>query len=139
MCLYGTYKIVRVVNKNQLNNHVKVDACIADEVQLLNDEGVVTLNSCCGHGRAGQIVEVRNKYGTWKEYESPPLVLIDKHSVKKAKQLGYIPYPYAMLNSDTIGIWQMQLKSGCVTEDDCKEWHLSNAIPYKKNSGVINI
>lgn len=139
MCLYGTYKIVKVINKNQINNLVKVDACIADEIQMLNNEGILTLNSCCGHGKAGQIVEVINKYGTWKEYENPPIVLIDKDSVKNAKLLGYVPYPYMTSNRKSYNVWQMHLKSGCITEDDCREWHMANAVPYKKNGGIINI
>lgn len=32
-------------------NGVPVDACIADVVEHLWDKGVITLNSCCGHGR----------------------------------------------------------------------------------------
>lgn len=28
-----------------------VDACIADVVRALNDGGVMTTGSCCGHGR----------------------------------------------------------------------------------------
>ena len=29
---------------------VPVDSCISDLVQLLNDHGFNTYNSCCGHG-----------------------------------------------------------------------------------------
>jgi hypothetical protein len=29
-----------------------VDACIADIVRALNDGGVITTGSCCGHGRS---------------------------------------------------------------------------------------
>lgn len=42
---------------------MKVDACIADEIQDLNVKGVVTLNCCCDHGKAGQIVEYENSQG----------------------------------------------------------------------------
>ena len=34
-----------------------VDACIAPIVQALNDAGIYTANSCCGHGKSdGSIV-----------------------------------------------------------------------------------
>ena len=29
-----------------------IDACIADIVRALNDGGVITTSSCCGHGRS---------------------------------------------------------------------------------------
>lgn len=138
MCLYGNYKIVTVSNPNQQNKHVKVDACIADEIQLLNNKGVITLGCCCGHGKAGQIVEYENKFGKWKEHSHPPITLIDKQSVDMAKSLGYIPFPYYHADGESYDVWQMYLKSGCITEDDCREWHSRHAIPYEKNVGVIN-
>jgi hypothetical protein len=36
---------------------VGVDACIADQVRRLNEEGRLTANCCCGHGRGpGSII-----------------------------------------------------------------------------------
>ncbi|QED46883.1 hypothetical protein [Cytobacillus dafuensis] len=137
MCLYGTYKIIKVINPIQLHKNIKVDACISDELQWLNDSGIVTLNSCCGHGNAGHPVVIENSVGKWKEYQSPPIVLIDKESVGLAKELNYKPFPYnGTLNNGLV--WQMFLKSGCVTIEDCREWHSQHAIPYQSNLGVIS-
>lgn len=51
---------------------IAVDRCIAEEVQLLLSQGIVTIgHSCCGHGK------------------EQAQVWIDPESVDKAKQLGY--------------------------------------------------
>ena len=66
MCKWGTSKPVYVIRR--ANPFVKdgwhkvyVDSCIAEEIQMLNDNGVITLNSCCGHGKGNQIVCSRRK------------------------------------------------------------------------------
>lgn len=120
MCKHGTYKDVFVIDKQKI---VVIDACIADEINRLNKLGVITLGSCCGHGKAGQIVEYENGFGKWKEYESPPHTLIDECSVKLAKELGYRPFPYYYADGDHCGVWKMYLKTGCMTEDDIEEWN----------------
>jgi hypothetical protein len=139
MCLHGTYKWVKVINAEQQNKNIKVDACIADEVQLLNDQGIVTLGCCCGHGQAGKIVEWENTYGKWKGHHEPPHVLIKEESVRIAMELGYRPFPYYYADGRNKGVWQMYLKTGCMTEADCREWHQKNAIPYEMSIGIINI
>lgn len=122
MCKHGTYKTVKVIN-SQNHKIVKVDACIADEIQFLNDCGVVTLGCCCGHGRAGTIVEWENVYGKWKGYADPPKALIRKDSADLARKLGYRPYPYYYADGESCDVMQMELKTGCLTEDDVEEWH----------------
>ncbi|MCT6926152.1 hypothetical protein [Metasolibacillus sp.] len=136
MCLYGTYKWVDVLYPRE--KRVVVDACIADEIQMLNEKGVQTIGSCCSHGRAGQITEYKNGFGFWKEREYPPHVLIMKESIDLAMQLGYRPYPYLYADGTDDGVLIMPLKSGCLTEVDCKEWHELNKVPYKKYFGKIN-
>jgi hypothetical protein len=125
MCRHGTYKKVRVIN-NQNNKEILVDACIADEIQWLNDQGIFTLGCCCGHGQAGKIVEWENAYGKWKGHEEPPHVLIDEKSADSAKILGYRPYPYYYADGKFYGVLQMYLKSGCITMDDVEDWHKEN-------------
>lgn len=58
MCEHGTH--VEVENLRAGGNHPefplhyrtwKIDACIAPIVKALNDGGVETVQSCCGHGR----------------------------------------------------------------------------------------
>ena len=119
MCLHGTYKWVSVIN---CNSRVKVDACIADEIQMLNDLGIITLGSCCGHGEAGMPVEWENDFGRWKGYVQPPHVLIDEKSKNLAELLGYRPFPYYYADGEYSGVMQMYLKTGCLTKQDCVEW-----------------
>jgi len=137
MCLYGAYKWVNVINKNQTNRRVKVDACIADEIQWLNDSGIITLGCCCGHGEAGKEKLWENMSGKWKMRSNPPEVLIQKESANKARMVGYRPIPYYYPDGNTKGIMSMVLKTGCITYEDCEVWHDKNNIPFKKHLGVI--
>lgn len=121
MCLHGVYKWVNVINEQQ-KQRVPVDACIADEIQDLNDRGIVTLGCCCGHGRAGEVIEWGNAYGNWKGYVSPPHALIKKESVELARSLGYRPYPYHYVDGKHRDVWQIHLKTGCLTQRDLIEW-----------------
>jgi hypothetical protein len=137
MCLQGVYKWVNVINKQQ-NQRVKVDACIADEIQELNDQGIVTLGCCCGHGRAGEVIEWENAFGKWKGYGAPPTALIREESVEAARWLGYRPYPYYYADGKHENVWQMQLKTGCLTSYDIRTWHEENDVPFEKDIGAIN-
>jgi len=57
MCLHGIYKKVNIINQEQNKERMVIDACIANEIKHLNEQGVITLACCCGHGKAGQITE----------------------------------------------------------------------------------
>lgn len=137
MCLHGTYKKVNIINPRQGKEQVIVDACIAKEVQLLNDQGIITLGCCCGHGLAGQITKWENAFGKWKGHHELPHVLIDEKSVEDAKKLGYRPFPYYYANGEQNSVWQMYLKTGCVTRGDCLEWHKVNNVLYSEHVGVL--
>lgn len=78
MCQWGTDSEVRLARPREHSGRsvVLIDSCIAEEVQRLNDAGVITLGSCCGHGAA------------------EPQALIDAESVALARGLGYTPIPY---------------------------------------------
>ena len=101
---------------------VPVDSCIAAEVQKLNDAGILTLSCCCGHGKAGQIEEWENGFGKWKSRGEAPHILIEEQSIQEAKDMGYRPFPYYYADGEFNGVWQMHLKTGCLTEVDCEEW-----------------
>lgn len=122
MCYHGTHRIVSVINQ-QSSQRVKVDACIADEIQKLNDKGIITLGCCCSHGMAGQITEWENDFGKWKTYYEPPLALIHEDSIELARLLGYRPYPYFYADGESYGVWKIHLKTGCITQEDCDLWH----------------
>ena len=51
MCKIGTDKEVKLCQPRRKSAKVKVDACIAPLVQMLNDYGIVTSGACCGHGK----------------------------------------------------------------------------------------
>jgi hypothetical protein len=138
VCFYGAYKLVNVINSNQMNKCVKVDACIAEEIKVLNTNGIVTIGCCCSHGTAGHIFEILNSDGKWKEIELPPHAVIKEHSVDIAKQKGYKPYPYLRSMNDNSNDYIIHLKTGCVSISDCKEWHENHDIPCEKHLGVIN-
>lgn len=126
MCKHGTYDYVDVINPNQNKKTVVVDSCISAEIHELNRLGVITLGSCCGHGKAGQIIEWENGFGKWKGHGEPPHALISEESVSLVRELGYTPYPYYYADGEINGVWQMLLKTGCITEKDVKNWHKVN-------------
>lgn len=78
MCAWGTDAPVTLNRPREHSGRtiIAVDACIAAEVQALNDAGVWTLDCCCGHGKA------------------PASALIHPESVDTARALGYNPQPY---------------------------------------------
>jgi hypothetical protein len=95
------YYLIDVSNMSQKNEFtyqnminrtggIIVDKCIGQEIEWLMRQGVITQNSCCGHGK------------------SEPECLIAQESVELAAQLGYDPVYY---NWD---LWVIKLKT--VTE-----------------------
>lgn len=70
---------------------VPIDACIADEIVCLNAEGVYTVNSCCGHGKAKPTALISANHG----------------SLGRAYELGYEPRHFDGW------IYEITLKSGC--------------------------
>lgn len=66
MCIHGTDTKITIKGKI-----VAVDSCIAKEILWLNDNGVDTINCCCGH------------------FRSNPEVIITPSSLQKAIKLGY--------------------------------------------------
>lgn len=58
MCEWGTYERCEVTIPAELSHTgarrsdtKPIDACIAPLIRALNAAGVVTISSCCGHGR----------------------------------------------------------------------------------------
>ncbi len=52
MCKHGTLTTVKLNRPRKSGRkEVPVDACIADEIQMLNNIGVITYGCCCGHGQ----------------------------------------------------------------------------------------
>jgi len=53
MCKWGNTVIVQsdiLKSKKRPDGKIAVDSCIAPLVQCLNDTGIRTIASCCGHG-----------------------------------------------------------------------------------------
>jgi hypothetical protein len=87
LCKHGTLKTVTITPKPF---DVKIDACIADEIVWLNEQGVYTAGSCCGHGKD----------------KPTALINVNHGSIQRAIELGYDPKPYTMM------LWEIELKSG---------------------------
>ena len=53
MCKWGTSLDVTLCKPTPVQKRlvIKVDACIAPLIQMLNDYGIETVASCCGHGK----------------------------------------------------------------------------------------
>lgn len=99
MCKHGTQVWVDIINKNQNKTSVLIDSCIAEEIEMLNKRGVITLGCCCGHGKANKYVEWEDGQGRkWKTEGSLPHTLIDTRSSELAQHLGYRVYPFYFNN-----------------------------------------
>lgn len=67
MCQHGDLVEIKITQR------IRVDRCIADEIRVLNAQGVRTEGCCCGHG------------------QGEPSALIKPSSMVRAKALGYEP------------------------------------------------
>lgn len=66
MCNWNTdYREIAITRR------VVVDGCIADWIRALNDEGIYTTGSCCGHG------------------EEPATATIEYGAIFRAEAAGY--------------------------------------------------
>lgn len=81
MCKYNTLSPVYVIRRANPFvadgwHKIHVDSCLAKEIQYLNDNGVITVNCCCGHGKGSSNC------------------LIASESKKLAESLGYVVREY---------------------------------------------
>ena len=51
MCEQNTTETFKITNADGVEKMIDVDRCIAPIVRALNSAGVVTVASCCGHGK----------------------------------------------------------------------------------------
>lgn len=56
MCKWGTYAPVNVIHRNNDDykdgwHQIYVDSCIAPLIQQMNNQGIITVGCCCGHGK----------------------------------------------------------------------------------------
>ena len=52
ICKHGTLTFIKLNRPRESGRtEIPVDSCIADEIQMLNDLGVITYGCCCGHGQ----------------------------------------------------------------------------------------
>jgi len=56
MCKWGVNKDITLIKAKLFSGRkrIKVDACIAPLVQMLNDYGIETIACCCGHGKVAK-------------------------------------------------------------------------------------
>ena len=102
MCIHGNLK------KTTLEVTVELDACIADEIRQLNQDGVVTVASCCGHGRgeASALIQPSNidraralgyTLTVPSDDSYPSVLLTPKCQVPRLPASGYLPSLRAFL------------------------------------------
>ena len=74
MCQWGNQELITITTK------ISVDPCLAQEVLLLNDRGIRTEASCCGHNG-----------------KSPPSILfpLNERYRQIAEYMGYDPVEYS--------------------------------------------
>jgi hypothetical protein len=67
MCTWGTDTILLVPIPAELSHNGQfhwawkgVDSCIADIVQALNTAGILTSQSCCGHGKGNGLINLHD-------------------------------------------------------------------------------
>ncbi len=67
MCKWGTIKVLDIPAHPSWKRYVingckkiDVDSCIADIVQALNDSGISTIASCCGHNHGPGIISLQD-------------------------------------------------------------------------------
>ncbi len=51
MCKQGIVETFTITNENGIERIIDVDSCVAPIVRALNDAGIITIASCCGHGK----------------------------------------------------------------------------------------
>ncbi len=59
MCEWG-YNVRIEGHLNKWGKPFYVDECIASLIQVLNDNGFLTIASCCGHGKSFGNISLRN-------------------------------------------------------------------------------
>ena len=102
MCKHGTLEPVTVIRRanpfvDDGAHVIHVDSCIADEIQRLNHNGIITEQCCCGHGK------------------SKPNCLISLESKERAEELGYRVSEY---NKEQTKNGRLEIKLTKVTERD---------------------
>lgn len=102
MCQHGTLKKIYVIRWNNPSVpdgwHEKyVDACIADEIQELNNKGILTTGCCCGHFEPELQADSAHS-------------LVDIDSWDDCVKLGYEPYDFFKNNYEH-GRFAIKLKS----------------------------
>ncbi len=98
-CSIDSGKTVKMKVRNRKGGalyEANIDECIAPIIKSLQDAGVVTITSCCGHGRTDGYILLEDR-----------LLII-------CKERGDAAYMRYMKNFDRIGEYNMQKRRGDV-------------------------
>jgi hypothetical protein len=90
LCASGNRRTVTITPRPF---EVEIDDCIADEIVMLNEQGVRTVNSCCGHLQGKSVALIDANHG----------------SLRKAIELGYKPKQF------NGWIYEIELKGTALT------------------------
>jgi len=136
MCKWGTDKVIRVFMPAELSHTGKarwadkaIDACIAPIVKAMNENGIYTRASCCGHGKEmgrislhdGRVIMVDNPKDTerhravldYKEVELDgektllPIVVDSDYDIEhlRAKMIEHV--------NEMIDAYKEEMANGC--------------------------
>ena len=75
MCEWGNTTKIKLMKLQRGSMYADVDACIAQIVQALNNAGIETIASCCGHNRIngnivlgdGRVLEIHPDFEKWNK------------------------------------------------------------------------
>lgn len=70
---------------------VKVDSCIAGDIESLNGRGIRTLGSCCGHGKYPRTIVAIEERGNYESYSLKQIKRKKRFYVKDKNGLYFIP------------------------------------------------
>jgi hypothetical protein len=87
---------IKLANLKWIENHngIPVDRCIGKEIEFLINQGVITVGSCCGHGK------------------DEPCALVREESKEIIESLGYKLESISDYHNN-IGTYKIKLKNRC--------------------------
>ena len=74
MCKWGIDEEITLCEPTPIQKRirVKVDSCIAPLVQMLNDYGIKTISSCCGHSKDRGRIDLADGNLIWIPLKEKP-------------------------------------------------------------------
>lgn len=137
MCNQGTTTKIKLAKPDYKGcNFADIDSCIAPIVQALNDAGIKTVASCCGHGKRpgnialedGRELIIAKDYKTGRAVDKafPPINQITPHVMKIKTHMAQI-YG-AKWADDLVHYPESYLKN--TASDKWGNWRIARPMPF---------